>query len=58
MRGIIPVNAKARVRLAEDPLLKEFFMLSNDEVANMMRVDWSKIDLTTFGDKWNRAIAR
>jgi putative spermidine/putrescine transport system substrate-binding protein len=58
VRGIIPVNGKARVRLGDDPLLKEFFMLSDAEVANMMRVDWSKIDLTTFGDKWNRAIAR
>jgi ABC-type glycerol-3-phosphate transport system substrate-binding protein len=57
-RGIIPVHPKARNRLAEDPLLKEFFMLSEAEVANMDRVDWSKIDLVTFGDKWNRAIAR
>jgi putative spermidine/putrescine transport system substrate-binding protein len=57
-RGIIPVNSKARSRLGEDPLLRKFFMLSDAEVANMMRVDWSKIDLTTFGDKWNRAIAR
>jgi putative spermidine/putrescine transport system substrate-binding protein len=58
VRGIIPVNGKARVRLGDDPLLKEFFMLSDAEVGNMMRVDWNKIDLTTFGDKWNRAIAR
>ena len=58
LRGIIPANPAARKRLGDDPLSKEFFMLSDAEVANMMRVDWSKIDLAAFGSKSNRAISR
>jgi len=57
-RGVIPANATARARLASDPVLKDFFILDKDEFANMMTIDWKKIDLNTFAEKWNRAIAR
>jgi len=57
-RGIVPVNANARRRLGEDPLLQRTFLLKQEDVANMMRVDWHKLDIATFCDKWNRAIAR
>ena len=57
-RGVIPANASARTRLANDPVLKEFFILDKDAFANMMPIEWSKIDLDSFAQKWNRAISR
>ncbi len=57
-RGVIPANATARARLAADPVLKEFFILDKDAFANMMPIDWSKIDVDSFAEKWNRAISR
>ena len=57
-RGVVPANAAARQRLANDPVLKDFFILDKDEFANMMPIDWKKVDISSFADKWNRAISR
>ena len=57
-RGVIPANATARAKLASDPVLKDFFILDKDEFANMMTIDWKKIDISAFADKWNKAISR
>jgi putative spermidine/putrescine transport system substrate-binding protein len=57
-RGVVPVNSVARSQLAEDPLLKEIFLLDQADVANMMRVDFTKIDLDDITRKWTRAVAK
>ena len=57
-RGVIPANSEARTRLEQDPFMKKFFILDKKDFANMMTVDWSKIDIDSFADRWHRAIAR
>jgi hypothetical protein len=55
---VIPANATAREQLANDPLMKDFFILDKEGFANMMPIDWKKIDITKFTEDWNRAISR
>lgn len=57
-RGVIPANADAREELAKDPMMSKFFILDKKDFANMMTVDWSKIDQDKFAERWNAAIAR
>jgi ABC-type Fe3+ transport system substrate-binding protein len=56
-RGVIPANADARAQLARDPMMSKFFILDQQGFANMMTVDWSKIDQDKFAERWNAAIA-
>ena len=56
-RGVVPVNQEARAALVKDPVLKDTLLLGDDEVRNMMRIDWQKVDLD-FPEKWARAVAK
>lgn len=56
-RGVVPVNKHARHALVKDPVLKDTLLLGDDQVRNMMRVDWQKLDLD-FSEKWARAVAK
>ena len=55
---MVPVNAVARSQLGEDPLLKEIFLLDQADVANMLRIDFTKLDLDDITRKWTRAVAK
>lgn len=57
-RGVVPVNGVARAQLGEDPLLKEIFLLSEADVGNMLRIDFTKIDLSAITQKWTRSVAK
>jgi spermidine/putrescine-binding protein len=57
-RGIVPVNKHARAELKKDPLLAEMLLLDDKDVENMVRVDFSKVDIVQFTDRWTRSIAR
>jgi putative spermidine/putrescine transport system substrate-binding protein len=56
-RGIVPVNPNARANLGKDPILKSVFLLAREDVNNMVRVDFTKLDLAAMNDKWTRAVA-
>jgi putative spermidine/putrescine transport system substrate-binding protein len=56
-RGLVAVNAEAQKRLQSDPLLSEMLLLKPEEIANVYVVDFSKVKLPEWTDKWNRMIA-
>lgn len=56
-RGIVPVNGQSRAKLGDDPVLKEMFLLSNEEVANMVQVDFNVFNLDEATQKWTRAVS-
>ena len=56
-RGLVAVNSEALKRLATDPLLSEMLLLKPAEVANVYVIDFSKVNLTEWTDKWNRMVA-
>ncbi|HEY7139704.1 MAG TPA: extracellular solute-binding protein [Methylomirabilota bacterium] len=55
-RGLVAVNGEALKRLSGDPLLKENLLLSPEDVANVYVVDFSKVKLPEWTDKWNRMV--
>jgi putative spermidine/putrescine transport system substrate-binding protein len=57
-RGLVAVNAEAQKRLLSDPLLAEMLLLKPEEIANVYIIDFSKVRLPDWTDKWNRMIAR
>jgi putative spermidine/putrescine transport system substrate-binding protein len=57
-RGVVPVNGAARAQLGDDPVLKDIFLLSQNDVANMLQVDFTKIDLGAVTQKWTRTVAK
>jgi hypothetical protein len=56
-RGIVPVNGQSRAKLGDDPVLKEMFLLSNEDVANMVQVDFNVFNLDEATQKWTRAVS-
>lgn len=57
-RGVVPVNGKARARLADDPILKEMFLLSDADVGNMVSVDFNVFNLDEATQRWTRAVSK
>lgn len=55
-RGIVPVNGKARLPLAEDPVLKEMFLLTDADVGNMVSVDFNTFNLDDATQRWTRML--
>ena len=56
-RGLVAVNADAQKRLQSDPLLSEMLLLKPEEIANVYVIDFSKVRVPEWTDKWNRMIA-
>lgn len=56
-RGVVPVNGQARAKLADDPLLKELFLLSDADVGNMVSVDFNVFNLDDATQRWARAVS-
>lgn len=56
-RGIVPVNKQSRAKLADDPLLKEMFLLSEADVAGMVSVDFNVFNLDDATQRWSRAVS-
>jgi putative spermidine/putrescine transport system substrate-binding protein len=57
-RGLVAVNAEAQKRLLGDPLLAEMLLLKPEDIANVYVVDFTKVRLPDWTDRWNRMIAR
>ncbi|MBM3572577.1 MAG: extracellular solute-binding protein [Alphaproteobacteria bacterium] len=55
-RGVVPVNSVARGRLSDDPVLKEFFLISDADVGKMVSVDFNKFNLDEATQKWTRMV--
>jgi len=56
--GAMPVNAEARARLKDEPLINEFLLFSDAELANLFRTDFTKFDLVQWRERWNREVKR
>lgn len=52
--GSVAVNKEAIAELDKDPLLHEILALDPKQIANMRRVDFSKIDLAKWREDWDR----
>jgi len=52
--GIVPVNALALAQLKEIPALDRALLLDPKEAGNMLTLDYSKIDMSVWLEKWNR----
>jgi spermidine/putrescine-binding protein len=57
-RGLVPVNLGAMSRLTSDPLLAENLMLKPGDVNNVYQVDFGKVNVRDWTEKWNRMVAR
>ena len=57
-RGLVAVNLPAMGKLAQNPLLAENLMLKPEEVANVYKIDFSKVKVAEWTDKWNRMVVK
>jgi putative spermidine/putrescine transport system substrate-binding protein len=55
-RGVVPVNGQARAKLADDPVLKEMFLLTDADVGNMVSVDFNVFNLDDATQRWARTV--
>lgn len=55
-RGIVPVNGAARAKLADDPVLREMFLIADSDLAKMVSVDFNKFNLDEATQKWTRIV--
>lgn len=56
--GDLPMNPEARARMAKEPSVKDILLFSDSDLKAMKEVDYSKIDLVAWRDKWAREINR
>jgi putative spermidine/putrescine transport system substrate-binding protein len=56
--GSLPVNGQARAKLAEDPVMQSMLLLTDAQIDNAFRIDWSKLDQKKWRDTWSREIVR
>ena len=55
--GVVPVNKKAIAQLKSDPVLAEMLELDPDKIASQLKVDYSKADISSWTDQWNRSVS-
>ena len=56
-RGAMPENRLAAPKLKDDPVLNRLMILDPDKMDRMLRVDYSKVDVSSWSDQWSRAVA-
>jgi putative spermidine/putrescine transport system substrate-binding protein len=56
--GVVPVNRTARDRLTKDPEAGPILLLTDEQLDNASRVDWSKLNPDEWREKWNRMVGR
>jgi putative spermidine/putrescine transport system substrate-binding protein len=54
--GTVPMNEAARMRLKEDPEVKDVLLLTDAELKNAFTVDYSKVDMVKWRDNWARQV--
>lgn len=57
-KGAMPENRLAAPQLTDDPLLNRLMILDPEKMNRMLRVDYSKVDVSAWGDQWSRAVAK
>ena len=55
--GTVPVVPAARARLSEVPVVRDQMILDPARIALMTTIDYTKVDLADWNDRWNRIIA-
>jgi putative spermidine/putrescine transport system substrate-binding protein len=58
LTGVRPVIDQAAQKLKDDPLIDELLPLDPSEFKNVYHMDWNKINIPEWTEKWNRAIVR
>ena len=56
--GTIPLNPAARARQGQDPDLKGMLLTTDADIANMLQIDYSKIDMPAWHKAWNEAVQK
>jgi putative spermidine/putrescine transport system substrate-binding protein len=56
--GVVPVNRLAIAKMGEDPVVAEMLQLDPKAIAQELRIDYSKADLSVWNDQWNRIVVR
>jgi hypothetical protein len=54
---VVPVNKKALSQLESDPVLAEMLQLDPKAIANHVRIDYTKVDISDWIDQWNRSVS-
>jgi putative spermidine/putrescine transport system substrate-binding protein len=55
--GTVPVVPAARAKLADVPVVRDEMILDPARIGLMTRIDYAKVDLADWNDRWNRIIA-
>ena len=55
--GVVPVNTKALSQLASDKVLVEMLQLDPAVIANQVRIDYTKVNISDWIDQWNRSVS-
>jgi len=58
VNGLVAVNRHAQAKMAQDPVLKEMLILDPAQMNKMLKVDYSKANISNWIDQWHRTIAR
>ena len=56
--GTIPANEAAYSRLGEDPVLREMAVLDPAKIKKMLKINYSKVDIASWNDQWNRMVTQ
>lgn len=56
--GVAPVNKAALARLSADPELKDHMLLTPAQIQKMYFIDWSKVNMAEWVNRWSRVLAR
>ncbi len=56
--GVVPVNHVAMAKMGEDPVLARMLELDPKAIANELRIDYSKVNISDWNEQWNRMIAQ
>lgn len=57
-RGVVSENHQAAANLKDDPVLNKLMILDPKGLEHMLRVDFSKVDMTSWNEQWNRSVSR
>ena len=58
LAGVVPIAAPAVKRIAQIPVMKDMTQTDPAAMANELRIDYSKVDLSEWTDQWNRSVTR
>lgn len=56
--GVGPVNKKGLELMAKDEFVSKFLTSDSDKLRRFLRIDYTKTDISSWMDQWNRAIAK